>query len=368
MKKEKKVVEVAPSYGWTGLRAKDSGDRRSRHPDEYSFKSPKGKMFTFTNLPEFVANHPKLFTPQQLKCEKGAEFPTAVYGLASLAPWTKNRKKSWQGWTWTDAKKSPGKKSSPSKRPLRKYSFRSPDGQIFKTTNMHQFVAEHRDLFRDEHLECVKGSQIPKVVYALSAIAPWKKRADTSTSWFGWTWYDENKPLPPPKEYSFRSPDGQIFKTTNVHNFVDEHRDLFEDRHLVFAKGSTTRKAESFITALTPWRKTRPKKSWMGWTWYYENAPAPTLLPPRYSKTFSFRSPSGEIFKTNDLRKFVAEHRDLFNEEQLELAKGRQITKAGRRLSTLAPWWNPKSPVKTWKGWTWYDENNPSPSPAESSK
>lgn len=353
---------MEPSHGLTrhGIQTPDDG--LVQHPNGYSLKSPEGSVFAFADLTTFVAEHPELFTPQLLNCENGEELSAAARGLASLAPWSQERQTSWQGWTWHE--ENPPLPSLPPLKPPREYSFRAPSGEIFKTGNVRQFTQAHRHLFEPQDFECYKDSPMPKAARGLLSLSPWKKHRQKA--WHGWTWYDENNPSPPlrpPREYSLRSPEGEIFKTNNLQRFVFNNPNLFTPQSLEIGKGEKRPKAVGGLLRLTPWRKARPQQSWLGWTWYDENVPLPPLPPLRPPKEYSFRAPNGEIFKPIHFRQFIKTHRHLFEPEDFKFYKGSTLPKVAGGLLALAPW--KKYRQRSWHGWTWYDENNPSPLPRE---
>ena len=348
--------EAKASYGWTWRRAELSDRRHPQYPNKYSLKSPKGDTFIFPDLIVFVSAHSHLFSPQQLKYKQGEKISKAVYGLASLAPWARNKQESWRGWTWTDETEA-----SPQALLPKEYQFLSPDGHVFKIADIHKFVQAHQKLFAPRHLErASKSDKSTKAARGLITLAPWVKLR--KRSWHGWTWHDENNPPPPPREYSLKSPKGKIYKTVNLREFVVKQRRLFTPAQLKGDARKNTPMAVLGLTILAPWLKHKTKR-WYGWTWYDEKNPPPPPPPP---KKHFLKSPGGKTFTTTDLKKFVVKHSELFTPDELEYPKGDSTPRAMRALACLAPWY--KSRLNSWHGWTWHDPDNlppPKPPPKE---
>ena len=148
---------------------------------DYSIMSPKGKIFKFKDLPKFIREHRKEFTPYELEVKYGKT--RAHNGLFRITPWNKRRVGTWHGWTWySENKKDVYKYKS---IPRKNYSIKSPRGKIFKFVNLREFIEEHPEEFSPYDL--VVLHKISRAYCGLSSLVPREK--SRSVSWHGWTWY-----------------------------------------------------------------------------------------------------------------------------------------------------------------------------------
>jgi hypothetical protein len=67
-------------------------------------------------------------------------------------------------------------------------------------------------------------------------------------------------------DWSFLSPDGEVFRFRNLNHFLREHHELFLPEDLKVNRRSRTCRASVGLGDLAPWRK--GKRIWKGWTWF----------------------------------------------------------------------------------------------------
>jgi len=71
------------------------------------------------------------------------------------------------------------------------------------------------------------------------------------------------------------------------------------------------------------------------------------------AKTYSFKSPSGEVFICRNLKYFIDHNVELFRKSP-DPEKPFNFKTTRETLASLAPWQNTRRIV--WKGWTWYKD------------
>jgi len=145
----------------------------------------------------------------------------------------------------------------------KEYSFKSPEGRVYRCRNLHYFANKRRTLFAGIFKE-LDDAAVRRIRGGLVSIVPWRRHA--AYSWYGWTWYDGGEPTRFPFEYSLKSPQGKVFKFILLHRFVTGHRELFTEIYKGVENVNPRRISCGFST-LAPWSKCR-RKSWHGWTWH----------------------------------------------------------------------------------------------------
>ena len=85
---------------------------------------------------------------------------------------------------------NPRTASTPENAHAREWSFRAPDGTVYRFRNLNYFIRSHKELFPPELL--VERRCTPAVALLLAQLAPWRraKAAKKLTQWRGWTWED----------------------------------------------------------------------------------------------------------------------------------------------------------------------------------
>ena len=68
---------------------------------DYSIKSPHGEVFQFHNLSYFADKRRDVFAEVFGGIDK-VKYSTIRGGVTRLAPWRRDKTKSWHGWTWHD--------------------------------------------------------------------------------------------------------------------------------------------------------------------------------------------------------------------------------------------------------------------------
>ena len=83
---------------------------------------------------------------------------------------------------------NPRTASTPENARAREWSFRAPDGMVYRFRNLNYFIRSHKELFPPELL--VERRCTPAVAPLLAQLAPWRreKTAKKLTQWHGWTW------------------------------------------------------------------------------------------------------------------------------------------------------------------------------------
>ena len=80
--------------------------------------------------------------------------------------------------------------STPENVHAKNWSFRAPDGTVYRFKNLNLFVRNHKELFPSELLE--ERNHTPRVAALLARLSPWRqeKARKELKSWRGWTWED----------------------------------------------------------------------------------------------------------------------------------------------------------------------------------
>jgi len=79
------------------------------------------------------------------------------------------------------------------------------------------------------------------------------------------------------------------------------------------------------------------------------------FMTNKCAKEYSLKSPAGEVFFIRNLAYFVRHNTEQFEEIYRDAAVTQIIIRSA--LIRLTPWHKPSAKLKSWHGWSWYDDS-----------